>query len=197
MLNLKQSAKSHLPHTFLRGYHYFRDVWGDLRLRLLVHVGFIPSHGIRRSIYRMFGVKIHKSSSIHWRAEFYFPQQVRIGRYTTIGDSVFLDGREGIFIGDNVNIGSHVTIYTREHDVNSSTFAEVGGPVYLEDFCWVASHAIILPGVLIGKGAVVAAGSVVTKNVKPYSIVAGVPARVIGRRPKNLNYKLGYAKRFV
>lgn len=70
---------------------------------------------------------IPDTSSIHWRAEFYAPERITIGECVTIGDSAFLDGRSGLTIGDNVNFGSHVTIYTREHDVDSPTFEETGG----------------------------------------------------------------------
>ena len=62
---------------------------------------------------------------------------------------------------------------------------------------WVASHAIVLPGVTIGEGAVVAAGAVVTKDVEPYLMVGGNPARPIRKRTRDLTYHLGYAKRFV
>ena len=117
-----------------------------------------------------------ESSSIHWRAEFYAPEKIVIGRHTVIGDTAFLDGREGIRIGTNVNLGSHVTIYTRQHDIDSAEFAEVGAAVVVEDYAYVGSHAIVLPGVTIGRGGVVGAGSVVTKDVQPYTLVAGVPA---------------------
>ncbi|WP_427383660.1 acyltransferase [Janibacter sp. G56] len=174
-----------------------RDVWSDLRLRLLSEAGGIPSHAVRRAIYRKAGLTIPDSSSIHWRAEFYAPEHIRIGTGVTIGDTAFLDGRSGLRIGNNVNLGSHVTIYTREHDVDSPSFAETGAPVTLEDHCWVASHAIVLPGVTIGRGAVVAAGAVVTKDVEPFMIVGGNPAVPIRRRNQDLRYTLGYAKRFV
>src|SRR5699024_4423592 len=117
--------------------------------------------------------------------------------YCTIGDSCFLDGRSGLTLGDSVNVGSHVRIYTREHDVESSSFAETGAPVRIGNHAWVASHDIVLPGVSIGEGAVVAAGAVVTKDVDAFTIVAGVPAKIVGRRSTALTYKLGYAKRFV
>jgi maltose O-acetyltransferase len=138
-----------------------------------------------------------QSSSIHWRAEFYAPERIVIGEHVTIGDTAFLDGRSGLTIGSNVNLGSHVSIYTREHDVNSPDFAETGAPVSIGDRAWVSSHAIVLPGITIGEGAVVAAGAVVTKDVPPFTIVGGSPAKVIGSRSSQLTYQLGYAKRFV
>ena len=118
-----------------------------------------------------------ESSSIHWRAEFYAPERIVVGEHVIIGDSAFLDGRSGLTIGDNVNLGSHVSIYTREHDVNSPTFAETGGPVVIGDRAWVSSHSVVLPGITIGEGAVVAAGAIVTKDVPPYTIVGRQPGQ--------------------
>ena len=120
-----------------------------------------------------------------------------IGEHTVIGDSAFLDGRSGLIIGANVNLGSHVSIYTRQHDIDAPDFAEVGAPVRIDDRAYIGSHSIILPGVTIGEGGVVGAGSVVTKDVEPYTLVAGVPARFIRDRPRGMKYELGYAKRFV
>ena len=94
-----------------------------------------------------------------------------------------------IIIGKNVNIGSDVKIYTLQHDYNDECFRVVGGPVIIEDYSWISVRAIILPNVKIGEGAVVAAGAVVTKDVKPYTIVGGIPAKYIGERNRKLNYR--------
>lgn len=174
-----------------------RSVWGDLRLRLLADLGYVPSHTIRNFFYRRAGIALPRSSSIHWRAEFYHPGGIVIGENCIVGDTAFLDGRDRITLGRNVNIGSHVSIYTRQHAVDSPTFAEVGGPVSVGDYAWIASHAIVLPGVTIGEGAVVAAGAVVTKDVAAYTLVGGNPAHYIRDRSRDLRYELRYAKRFV
>ncbi|KYH43056.1 DapH/DapD/GlmU-related protein [Branchiibius sp. NY16-3462-2] len=194
---LRESAKRIAPAGAVAAVRWRRDVWSDLRLRLLADLGYVPSHRVRAGCYRLAGMQLPKTSSIHWRAEFYAPDLITIGQHCTIGDTAFLDGRSGLVIGDNVNLGSHVTIYTRQHDVDSPDFAEVGGPVHIGDYAWIASHAIVLPGVTIGEGAVVAAGSVVTKDVAPYTLVGGNPARYIRDRNRDLRYQLGYAKRFV
>lgn len=65
------------------------------------------------------------------------------------------------------------------------------------DYAWLASHSVILPGVTVGEGAVVAAGPVVSRNVPPYTLVGGNPAQVIRERSRDLRYKLGYARRFA
>lgn len=181
----------------VRFVRWRRDVWGDLRLRLLADLGRVPSHTVRNAFYRRAGVVLPASSSVHWRAEFYDPAGVVIGENCIVGDTCFLDGREGITLGDNVNIGSHVSIYTRQHDVDSPSFDEVGAPVVIGDHAWIASHAILLPGVTIGEGAVVAAAAVVTRDVAPFAMVAGNPARFVRERNRDLTYRLSYAKRFV
>jgi len=189
--------KTIAPPRVVELVRWQRDVWSDARLRLLATIGGVPSHSFRNYFYRRAGLVLPESSSIHWRAEFYAPERIVIGENTVIGDTVFLDGREGLTIGANVNLGSHVTLYTRQHDIDSPDFAEVGAPVVVEDYAYIGSHAIVLPGVTIGRGGVVGAGSVVTKNVEPYTLVAGSPAAFVRRRSEDLRYELGYAKRFV
>jgi acetyltransferase-like isoleucine patch superfamily enzyme len=84
-------------------------------------------------------------------------------------------------------------IWTLHHDYNSADFAQIGQPVIIEDYVWLCSRSIILPGVTVGKGAVVAAGAVVTRNVQPYTVVGGVPAKFIATRNENLTYNLSDA----
>jgi maltose O-acetyltransferase len=175
---------------------WWRDVWGDLALYLLTMVGYAPSHGFRNAVYRWFGVTLPRTSSIHWRARFFAPAGLTVGEFTTIGNDGFFDARDGISIGSCVNIAGEVRIYTREHDIDDPLFAECGGPVVIEDYVYIGTRATILPGVRIGYGAVVASGAVVTKDVPPYMLVGGVPAKVIRERSHDLRYKLGYAKRF-
>ncbi|TAM69466.1 MAG: acyltransferase [Microbacteriaceae bacterium] len=197
MGRLRAAAKRLTPGPIRELVRWYRDVWGDLRLRLLTDIGYFPSHAVRRFFYRRAGLKIDGTSSLHWRAGFYAPENIVIGRFCTIGDTSFLDGRSGLTIGDRVNLGSHVSIYTRQHEVDSRDFAEIGAPVTIGNYAWVSSHSIVLPGVTIGDGAVIAAGAVVTKDVAPYTLVGGNPARYIRDRSHDLDYKLGYAKRFV
>lgn len=197
MVQFRALFRRYAPEPLLRANGWRSDVWSDLRLRLLTEAGHLPSHRARNAIYRRAGMTLPLTSSIHWRAEFYAPERIVIGEHCTIGDSCFLDGRSGLTIGDSVNFGSHVTIFTREHAVNSPDFAETGAAVTVGNHAWISSHAIILPGVTVGEGAVVAAGAVVTRDVPPFTIVGGNPARHIAHRSRDLRYRLGYAKRFV
>jgi maltose O-acetyltransferase len=105
-----------------------------------------------------------------------------------------LDSRNGINVGSNVNIASEVRIWTAEHDVFSDTFAQTGGPVCIGDFAFIGSRVTILPGVTIGEGAVVGAGAVVSKDIAPWTIAFGVPAKSIKARPR-VEYRLQTAKK--
>ena len=88
-------------------------------------------------------------------------------------------------------IALEVNIWTELHDYNSPNYQSVNKSIVIEDCVWIASRSTILPGVRVGRGAVVARGVVVTKNVPPLAIVAGVPAKVIGTRKDCMNYHLG------
>lgn len=174
-----------------------KNIFLEFEIFLLHLVGKVPSHHFRRFFYRLAGIKIGKGSTIHTGARFYDPRNIVIGCDTIIGEDAVLDGRDKIIIGDHVDIASEVMIYNSEHDINSDDFRAINAPVIIEDYCFIGPRAIILPGVKIGKGAVVAAGAVVTKDVPSFSIVGGVPAKIIGERKlKKLIYKLGRARWF-
>jgi maltose O-acetyltransferase len=162
-----------------------------LRLYVAFLVGRVPALALRHAVYRRLGMRIAPDAVVHWRAAFFAPEGVVVGRRSVIGNDCFLDGRKKLTIGSDVNIGGHVHIYTMEHDVSAADFRATGAPVVIRDRAYVASRSTVLPGVTIGEGAVVAAGAVVTRDVAPYAIVGGVPARVIGERTRDLTYELG------
>ena len=153
----------------------------------------IPSRVLRHVIYRhILHLELAATAKVHKGLEIISASKVHIGPGTIIGQDALLDGREGIHFGSNINLGGEVAIFTLQHDVRSSTFAAVGGPVTVGDRAWLSFRTTILPGVAIGEGAVVAAGAVVTKDVPPYAIVAGIPAKVIGNRPQDLTYNFSH-----
>jgi acetyltransferase-like isoleucine patch superfamily enzyme len=153
-------------------------------------VSRLPSFGLRRLWYRhAVGATIEHHAGIHlgcylWS---YTPRQVkrtgfRIGAYTRINRDCCLDVRGRLDIGENVSVSPEVTILTASHAVNAPDFHVELRPVVIEDHVWIGTRATILPGVTLGRGSVVAAGSVVTRDVPALSIVAGVPAREVGTR---------------
>jgi maltose O-acetyltransferase len=182
-----------LPKIFSRFYNYLLD----FELMLLRWVGHLPFHALRKFFYRLAGIQISGNSVIHMWANFFQPKNITIGEDTIVGDHAFLDGRTKLTIGNHVDIASSVMIYNSEHDLTSDDFRAREEEVVIQDYVFVGPRAIILPGVNVGKGSVIAAGAVVTKDVPAFSIVGGVPAKVIGeRRNKNLNYRLGRARLF-
>lgn len=148
-----------------------------------------PVCGFRLFFIKLFVHSVGKHTVIFRFVEF-LGRNIVIGENCVINKRVLLDGRGGLSIGNNVDIAREVCIWTAEHDIHSNTHCYVAYPVIIEDFVWIASRAIILPGVTIGKGAVVAAGSVVTKDVPSMAVVGGVPAKVIAQRNSTLNYSL-------
>jgi maltose O-acetyltransferase len=156
-------------------------------------VAHVPSFTLRHLWYRhVLGIQIGPHAGVHMGTYVWFwgpgairRNGVRIGRNSLIGRNCTLDARSPLTIGDNVSLSPEVMILAGTHDVNDPRFApsEVGPwAVAIGDHAWVGSRAMILPGVTVGRGAVVAAGSVVTKDVPPLTIVAGVPAKPIGMR---------------
>jgi len=178
---------------FSRFYHYLLD----LKLFLLWLIGYIPSHIIRKAFYLLSGLKIGKGSTIHMGARFYQPKNIIIGEGSVLGSHIFLDGRASLKIGNHVDIASEVMIYNSEHDLTDPVMKATELPVEIGDYVFIGPRAIIMPGVKIGAGAVVAGGAVVTKDVPPKIIVGGVPAKKIKpRKIDKLNYKLGRARLF-
>lgn len=173
------------------------NIFLEFEVFLLHLVGCVPIHHFRRFFYRLAGIKIGQGSTIHTGARFYDPKNIVIGEDTIVGEGVVLDGREKLVIGNHVALASEVMIYNSKHDIEDENFVAKDAPVTIEDYCFIGPRVIILPGVTVGRGAVVAASAVVTKDVPPFAIVGGVPAKIIGeRKNKSLQYKLGRARWF-
>jgi len=109
------------------------------------------------------------------------PQLVILGDRVRIAPFLHVWGGGGVEIGSNVLIASHVVITSESHDPKSPLFIDshVKAPVKIGDNVWIGAHAIILPGVTVGSGAVIGAGALVREDVPPRAVVGGVPAKVI------------------
>lgn len=153
-------------------------------------VMWIPIHFIRLLWFKMFIGKCEKHVQISRNVRFKGMHSIRIGKNTIINQGALIDGRKGVVIGDNVDIGEYVKIWSLEHDPNSNEHITKGKCTKIGDHAWIAPWSIIMPGVKIGRGAVVAGGAVVTKDVPPLAIVGGVPAKIFGWRKNNLQYTL-------
>lgn len=156
-------------------------------LRLNRHVFFC--NRLRMAIYRWLGVQCADGAIIWCGARINHPRHVSIGRNSIVGPSTVLLSQGGISIGENVNISGFSFLISQEHNTQSARLETTLAQVNIEDYAWLATNVTVLPGVTIGRGAVVAAGAVVTKNVPPCTIVGGVPARPIGKREDHFDYK--------
>ncbi len=147
-------------------------------------------------MHNLMGISLGKESSILMGLRLYVKGGISIGEHSVIDRDCVLDGRGGIEIGHNVNLAPEVMLLTAYHDPDDlEHFGGVEKPIVVEDYAWIATRAMVLPGVHIGRGAVVGAGSVVTKNVAAGTIVAGNPARFIRDRKGEPTYQLVPYKR--
>lgn len=150
-----------------------------------------PSYRWRHRALRKLGIRIGRESSVAMHC-FITGHKIIIGDNTVINRFTYLDGRVPLYIGNNVNISHYTLIQTLSHDAQNPDFICIERPVAIMDHVWIGARAIIMPGVTVGEGAVVAAGSVVTKDVAPYTIVGGQPAKPIGTRSRDLRYRSRY-----
>lgn len=153
-------------------------------------IGRIPSHHIRKLLLQScLCMKIDKKAVIYGGFEIRSPWNISIGK-SVIGVGALLDGRSGIQIKDNVTLAQNVCIFTLQHDVNDPHFQTIGksGAVVIDEYAWVSSNSTILPRVHVGEGAVLASSAVATKNLEPYTVNAGIPAKKISDRNQDLRY---------
>lgn len=167
-------------------------LYGWMRL-CIVCCGYLPSHRIRNLLYRLiFNMKITNKTVIYSGCELRSPWNIHADR-CVISTHCILDGRRGIWIGEDVVFGSGVHIWTEEHDIDDPYFAvnlNNAMPVTISDHAWICSDSTILPGVTIAKGTVVASRACVTKNTEPFRVYGGVPAKEIKDRNSDLRYQL-------
>lgn len=158
---------------------------------LNITYNFVPNP-IRTYYLRLYGIVVFGGASIHRSCKFFHVGNFRLGKNSVINWGCYLDNRRGIYIGDNVGIAHNVKIYTLGHDMDDPKFGTKGAPVQINDNVFIFSNAMIMPGVSIGEGAIVLTGSVVTKDVEPWTIVGGNPAKKIRERKKQVDYKQIY-----
>lgn len=175
-----------LPQRFKR---FLGETWlfaTRLLLRVNRHVFF--SNALRMWMYRQLGVEAEEGAIIWCGARINHPGRISIGRNSIVGPNTVLLSQGGIRIGANVNISGFSYLISQEHNVQSAGLETTLAEVVVEDYAWLATNVTVLPGVRIGRGAVVAAGAVVTRDVEACGIVGGNPARKIGSRPDEFAY---------
>jgi putative colanic acid biosynthesis acetyltransferase WcaF len=138
--------------------------------------------GWRRALLRLFGAKIDHSASPHRLAIIDYPWNFEMSALASIGPNCWIYALDRISIGDKSCVGEGVKILTGTHSISDRNFSLIKRPVTIKACCWIATAATVLPGVTIGDGAVIGACAVVTKDVEPWTVVAGNPAKFIKNR---------------
>lgn len=142
---------------------------------------------IRMPFYKLFFHQIGRNVYIDYGCDFRYPSKIKIGNHVSINRGCKFFGsyfarHAFIEIGNYVAFGPEVCIFSAGHDYSTIDLTDIGKSVIIQDYVWVGGRAILLPGVTLGEGCVIGAGSVVTKDVPPWSIAVGNPARVIKQR---------------
>ena len=190
----KVVEKKNLKKWVINGIINFLNSYGYGWMRYcILEAGRIPSNRIRNIIYRVvFNAHITSKTVINGGCEIRSPWNFYAGNCVIMNNCI-LDARGKIVIHDNVVFGQGVHIWTEEHDVNSSTFSvseKNRGPVIVENRAWIGSDSTILPGIHIGEGAVLGSRACATKDLDPYGIYVGIPAKKHGERNQKLVYEL-------
>lgn len=152
-------------------------------------VAYIPWHFLRiLSCKHLLGVKIGKNVFIHFGVM--FVGDITIGAHCVIGRNCYLGGP--IKIGENVSITAGTYMFASTHIKDSPSFEGYYDAIVINDYAWLGARSMVLPGVSIGKGAVLGAQSTLTKNIPDFAVYAGSPAKEVGKRSQALEYELNY-----
>jgi putative colanic acid biosynthesis acetyltransferase WcaF len=141
-----------------------------------------PCFGWRRFLLRCFGAKLGRDVHVYPSAMIYFPWNLEAGDESAIGEYAFIYNLGRITIGPRATISHRAHLCAGTHDHTKREFPLLRPPIAIGVEAWICSDAFVGPGVTIGEGAIVGAGAVVTKDVAPWMIAVGNPARVIKRR---------------
>ena len=166
------------------------NAYGGIYRYFVFKIGRIPFRFFRMFIYKhIFLMNIGKKVIIYKGLEIRGGTKITIGDGTIIGDDCLLDGRGGLTIGKNVNFSSRASVYTEQHQVNNPLFTSEKKPVSIKDRAWISSNSVVLPGVTVKEGAILACGGVATKDLEAFTVYGGVPAKVVSKRNDNLIYE--------
>lgn len=171
-------------------------------LRLLAETAYnswvchLPLRTLRMAWLRALGAQLGPGSAVFWGTTVFNARDLVVGERTVVSFRCVLDARGGLRLGSDVVVASDVQLISGGHDVDSPDFAAFFRRVEVGDRAWLGSRCTVLAGASIGAGAVVAAAALVTGDVPDHVVVAGVPARAVRERARDLRYRVGPHPRF-
>lgn len=175
-------SNQHYVDTLPRMVKYRRLLWIIVWWMFARWMPYFIGQKWRAFLLRAFGMKDKGLICFYPSAKIWAPWNLELGSYVAIDDEVNLYSAEKITIGTKVAISRDAFICTASHDITKPNRPLVTAPITICDGVWIGARAIVLPGITIGEGAIVAAGAVVTKDVEPWTVVGGNPAKVIKKR---------------
>ena len=170
------------PRPFSRDTRIKKAFW---KLTWLLLISWTPKgvlDGWRRLLYRVFGAEIPKSSNVHPSARVYMPWNLKMGPWSVIGSGAHILNADMFSMGQNCVVSERAYICCASHNIYSNAHEQIHAPIVMGDRSWVAAEAFVMMGVTIGEGAVVGARAAVFKDVEPWTVVGGNPAKVIKKR---------------
>jgi putative colanic acid biosynthesis acetyltransferase WcaF len=173
-------AANHAARKYAPSEQARRVLWAFGRWLIILSPR--PFFGWRRAILRLFGARVGRHVNIYSSSHLYMPWNVEIGDWSALGENVLIYSLGKVLIGRKVTISYRSHVCAGTHDLSDPTLPLLKPPIVIEDGAWIGTDAFVGPGVTVGTGAVVGARAVVIKDVKPMDVVAGNPARTIGRR---------------
>lgn len=138
--------------------------------------------GWKRTLLRMFGAKIHSTAGVYSSAKVYYPANLEMDAYSCLASYVNCYNVDKVSIGANTTVSQGAYLCTASHDITDPLNPLITAPIVIEDQAWVGANAFVGMGVTIGQGAVVGATASVYKNVEPWTVVGGNPAKLIKKR---------------
>ena len=173
-------AANRTARKYTRSELFRRVLWGfgEWALRLSPR----PCFGWRRFVLRCFGAKIGAHVNTYPSTRVYFPWNLTVGDWSAIGEQAFIYNLGPVVLGEKVTVSHRAQLCAGTHDYTLPDLPLLKLPIVIQDQAWVCADAFIGPGVTVGSGAIVGARAVAMKNVDPWMIVAGNPAKAIKRR---------------
>ncbi|MEK6248601.1 MAG: WcaF family extracellular polysaccharide biosynthesis acetyltransferase [Planctomycetales bacterium] len=163
---------------------WLRITWYLVSL-LIFESGWVPLSRPKSWLLRLFGARIGRGLIIKPHVRIKYPWRLTTGDHCWIGQEVWIDNLADVRLGNNVCLSQKTYICTGSHDFRMKSFDLITSDVVIHNGAWVAATSVVLGGVEIGANALLAAGSLVKTSVPPAMIVGGVPARILGPRPKS------------
>lgn len=174
-----QMNRSAVKYT--RGEKALRVLW--MVGRLVFQLSPRPCFGFRRWWLRLFGATIGKQVHVYPSAHIYYPWNLTVGDWSSIGEWALIYNLGNVTIGSQTTISQRVHVCAGTHDYHDPSMPLIKPPIEIGNQVWICADSFIGPGITVSEGAVVGARSVAVKNVAPWTVVAGNPARLIRNRP--------------